>query len=253
MPSLTEDRDGWWQCVDADGNGSLSKREVLNVLVTKFAIDSDKLEAALPELWKRWDTNGDGSISKEEFLQPEVGLAAFVSRYLLKQELPAAACLSSGSSTDASAAASAATGPRSDAAGSAAADLQGARVFLDDEQPLSALEHALRHQPTQWFHCFADRRTQTLKASQAHRGLVKSVLELTPRAALAAMQRTVGQREAAAAVGDFLTCDASAIGLAQWLEGLHVPLLAAIDEEVAKVRECNKQSGIDQRSRTQSI
>ena len=36
-------------------------QEVINILISKFAVDADKLEAALPTLWARWDANGDVS------------------------------------------------------------------------------------------------------------------------------------------------------------------------------------------------
>ena len=32
VPDITDDADGWWFCVDVDGNGELSRQEVVNVL-----------------------------------------------------------------------------------------------------------------------------------------------------------------------------------------------------------------------------
>ena len=85
VPALSEDVDGWFFCVDAEGDGRLSRQQVLNVLVAQFPIDLAKLEEAMPTLWEHWDLDGSGYISKAEFLDPDKGLMRFVRTTLLRE------------------------------------------------------------------------------------------------------------------------------------------------------------------------
>ena len=89
LPKVSDDPDGWFFCVDVEGDGRLSRQQVLNVLVTQFAIDLDKLEAAMPSLWARWDIDGSGFVSKLDFLHPERGLLHFVRKELLHERVRA--------------------------------------------------------------------------------------------------------------------------------------------------------------------
>jgi hypothetical protein len=86
VPALSEDVDKWFFCVDVEGDGRLSRQQVLNVLVAQFPIDKAQLEAALPTLWARWDVDGTGYVSKAEFLHPEKGLMRFVRTTLLREQ-----------------------------------------------------------------------------------------------------------------------------------------------------------------------
>ena len=83
VPLASEDPDGWFFCVDVEGDGRLSRTQVLNVLVTQFPLDWRKTEEALPTLWERWDRDGSGFISRQEFMDPDGGLLAFVRAHLL--------------------------------------------------------------------------------------------------------------------------------------------------------------------------
>ncbi len=85
MPTLSEDVDRWFFCVDAEGDGRLSRQQVLDVLVAQFPIDHAKLEEAMPTLWERWDVDGSGYISKAELLNPDRGLMRFVRTALLRE------------------------------------------------------------------------------------------------------------------------------------------------------------------------
>ena len=85
VPKISEDVDGWFFCVDAEGDGRLSRQQVLNVLVSQFPIDLAKLEEVVPVLWERWDADASGYISKEEFLDPDKGLMRFVRTTLLRE------------------------------------------------------------------------------------------------------------------------------------------------------------------------
>ena len=83
VPVASEDPDGWFFCVDVEGDGRLSRTQVLNVLLTQFPLDWRKTEEALPTLWERWDRDGSGFISRQEFMDPDGGLLAFVRAHLL--------------------------------------------------------------------------------------------------------------------------------------------------------------------------
>ena len=86
VPNIMEDPEGWFFCVDVEGDGRLSKQQVLNILTMQFPVDLEKLEAHLPTLWSRWDRDGSGFVSKQEFLDPDVGLLRFVRSSLLREE-----------------------------------------------------------------------------------------------------------------------------------------------------------------------
>ena len=89
VPQLTADPDGWFAAVDTGGEGYLSRREVLNVLVAQFPVDMEKLEKSFDALWKRWDVTGSGYLTKAEFVHPERGLLNFVRANLLHEPVVA--------------------------------------------------------------------------------------------------------------------------------------------------------------------
>lgn len=178
-------------------------------------MDVDKLEAALPALWARWDSDGNGAISREEFLRPGIGLAAFVSKFLLKKE---DGVLLDGSSFD--------------GGGVAVASATG---WLS-EPPATRLEAELRQHPAAWIERFVDRRSGRIKTAQLERGLVKSVGELTPPAARRAL------RSAASTVGDtemreFVNYAWSTISREAFTGTLHAPLLEALADAIRELRQ----------------
>jgi Ca2+-binding EF-hand superfamily protein len=78
VPNYEKNPQGWFKAVDADGNGKLSRAEVLEILRAICPVDWRRLEARAADLWQRWDANGDGEISYEEFCHPRDGLLAYV-------------------------------------------------------------------------------------------------------------------------------------------------------------------------------
>lgn len=73
---------------DVEGDGKLSRQQVLSALVAQFPIDVAKLEAELPSLWARWDVDGSGFVTREDFVDPEKGLLRFVRTTLLRSPTP---------------------------------------------------------------------------------------------------------------------------------------------------------------------
>ena len=84
VPSLKDDPDAWFRCVDVEGNGQLTRTQVQEVLVTQFPLDVTKFEEAMETLWPRWDHDLSGYVTREEFLSPESGLLSDVRTQLLK-------------------------------------------------------------------------------------------------------------------------------------------------------------------------
>ena len=76
FPSIDNAR-AWFDFVDADGNGSLTQREVAGALKASIPdLDTDTFDRELPQLWQRWDKNGDGTISYHELFAAD-GLLAY--------------------------------------------------------------------------------------------------------------------------------------------------------------------------------
>jgi len=84
LPSLSADPDGWFRCVDFEGDGRLSKAQVLDVLTTQFPLDVDKFEETMEQLWPRWDPDGSGFVTRTEFATPGSGLLAYAMENLVK-------------------------------------------------------------------------------------------------------------------------------------------------------------------------
>ena len=78
VPDFQANPKEWFKCVDADGNGKLSKYEVLEVLQAILPIDHRKLEQNVDALWSRWDKDGSGDIDERELCDPNTGLLAYV-------------------------------------------------------------------------------------------------------------------------------------------------------------------------------
>jgi Ca2+-binding EF-hand superfamily protein len=81
VPDIRSDPDGWFEAVDIDGDGRLSRMEVVECLKEQLPIDNAALDAALADaghwMWQQWDTDGNGYIERQELLSPE-GLCAYV-------------------------------------------------------------------------------------------------------------------------------------------------------------------------------
>lgn len=81
VPSILEDRDGWFKAVDFDGDGQLSRREVVECLKAQLPVDNNALDKAASDsnhwMWQQWDSDGSGFIERKELLDPQ-GLAAYV-------------------------------------------------------------------------------------------------------------------------------------------------------------------------------
>ena len=91
VPDVSADPDGWFACIDHEGDGQLSHPQVLQILVSQFPVDPSKLDEAMPKLWERWDVSGSGKITKDDFLDPKNGLLAFVRAELLHEPIPPSA------------------------------------------------------------------------------------------------------------------------------------------------------------------
>ena len=81
VPDIRTDPDGWFRAVDIDGDGRLSRMEVVECLKAQLAVDTSALNDALADpqhwMWQQWDHDNSGYIERNELLQPQ-GLAAYV-------------------------------------------------------------------------------------------------------------------------------------------------------------------------------
>lgn len=68
----------WFQAVDLDGDGRLSKIEVLQVLKAQLRLDWKALERHIDDLWATWDQDGSGDLAFEELIAPN-GLVHYVT------------------------------------------------------------------------------------------------------------------------------------------------------------------------------
>ena len=55
LPSLEEDPRGWFQLVDADGSGRLSRQELYEVFAATLDVDLDCLDELISKRWAEWD------------------------------------------------------------------------------------------------------------------------------------------------------------------------------------------------------
>jgi len=81
VPDLLTNPQEWFKVVDIDGDGKLSRKEVIEVLKAQLPVDQAILDAVADdphsELWTRWDPDGSGFIDPEEMLS-ESGLIHYV-------------------------------------------------------------------------------------------------------------------------------------------------------------------------------
>lgn len=79
LPHLTPANIGeWFRAVDVDGDGRLSKTEVLTVLKAQYKLDWRALEQHIDLLWAKWDQDGSGDLALEELTAPG-GLVHYVT------------------------------------------------------------------------------------------------------------------------------------------------------------------------------
>lgn len=79
LPDLTNDNTReWFEAVDQDGDGRLSRVEVLQVLKAQYRLDWRKLEQHIDGLWLHWDKDGSGDIAYHELVAPG-GLVEYVT------------------------------------------------------------------------------------------------------------------------------------------------------------------------------
>lgn len=78
VPSPSQDPQGWFQAVDANGSMDLGKTEVVDALSAVFPVDPEALTRNLETLWNRWDKTKSGSITFPEFVDPNQGLLHWV-------------------------------------------------------------------------------------------------------------------------------------------------------------------------------
>lgn len=86
MPSFDSNPKLWFECVDANGNGTLSKAEVVEVLKATMDIDYRALEKNVDYLWPRWDTDGSGEIDFQELCDPKVGLLVYCRSHMARKK-----------------------------------------------------------------------------------------------------------------------------------------------------------------------
>ncbi|KAL1503392.1 hypothetical protein AB1Y20_011450 [Prymnesium parvum] len=81
VPDIRTDPDGWFRAVDIDGDGKLSRREVVECLKAQLPIDNEALDKAVNDpthwMWQQWDKDGSGHIERDELLQDQ-GLASYI-------------------------------------------------------------------------------------------------------------------------------------------------------------------------------
>lgn len=76
VPDVRVDPEGWFRVVDNDGNGRLSKREIVEALKAQLPIDFRRLDAEVDDpssefsrYWREWDVDGSGSVEQREVEQ----------------------------------------------------------------------------------------------------------------------------------------------------------------------------------------
>lgn len=79
LPKLSPTNIGeWFAAVDVDGDGRLSKAEVLTVLKAQYRLDWRALEQHIDDLWQTWDQDNSGYLAFHELTAPR-GLVEYVT------------------------------------------------------------------------------------------------------------------------------------------------------------------------------
>eukprot|EP00051_Salpingoeca_urceolata_P006506 m.85960 g.85960 ORF g.85960 m.85960 type:complete len:370 (+) comp14859_c0_seq2:408-1517(+) len=80
VPRMVDNPRLWFAAVDTDGNGTLSRQEVMDALKAQLPLDWERLERDMvPSLWRRWDPNNDGQITFDELTGPR-GLVHWIRK-----------------------------------------------------------------------------------------------------------------------------------------------------------------------------
>jgi Ca2+-binding EF-hand superfamily protein len=93
VPDIRTDTHNWFKLVDIDGDGKLSKKEIIEALKAQLPIDYRLFENEhiLNQLWTIWDKDGSGFIEETELIG-ETGLINYVESVFkanqTNQELP---------------------------------------------------------------------------------------------------------------------------------------------------------------------
>lgn len=82
LPTLDADPEGWFRCADVEGDGRLSKQQVLQLLLCQFPLDAHKFEASMELLWPTFDIDGSGYIDRAQFFAPSHGLFHYAKNNL---------------------------------------------------------------------------------------------------------------------------------------------------------------------------
>lgn len=89
VPDVREDPEAWFKAVDVDGDGRLSRREVVEALKAQLPVDNEALDAAAADnshwMWQQWDLDGSGYIERSELVEPQ-GLVAYVSTVFKRED-----------------------------------------------------------------------------------------------------------------------------------------------------------------------
>ena len=90
VPDFDANPKNWFGIVDANGDGTLSKGEVIEIMKATMAIDYKALEKNVDNLWPRWDHDGSGEIDFNELCHPKLGLLVYVRAHFarIKREPP---------------------------------------------------------------------------------------------------------------------------------------------------------------------
>jgi hypothetical protein len=90
LPDIRADPAAWFKIVDMDGDGKLSRTEIIDALKAQLPIDCKRLDMEAKALWAVWDKDGSGFIEEAEFFGPEGMVAAVSVAFEIVSTAPAA-------------------------------------------------------------------------------------------------------------------------------------------------------------------
>eukprot|EP00927_Polykrikos_kofoidii_P056864 TRINITY_DN50952_c0_g1_i1.p1 TRINITY_DN50952_c0_g1~~TRINITY_DN50952_c0_g1_i1.p1 ORF type:complete len:341 (+),score=63.70 TRINITY_DN50952_c0_g1_i1:137-1024(+) len=86
VPSILEDPHGWFKACDVDGDGRLSRDEIVEALKAQLPLDTAKVERLVrdndADAWASWDADGSGFVEYNEIIRQDGGLLSFAQRTL---------------------------------------------------------------------------------------------------------------------------------------------------------------------------
>eukprot|EP00620_Florenciella_sp_RCC1587_P020677 CAMPEP_0182577580 /NCGR_PEP_ID=MMETSP1324-20130603/38231_1 /TAXON_ID=236786 /ORGANISM="Florenciella sp., Strain RCC1587" /LENGTH=165 /DNA_ID=CAMNT_0024793421 /DNA_START=80 /DNA_END=574 /DNA_ORIENTATION=+ len=134
VPDALDEPKKWFKLVDLDGNGTLSQKEVVEVLKAQLPIDADDLEESFGQLWNSWDKDKCGELSYDELMSHN-GLLSYLE--LAKDTRAAATAIA-----DAEAARVEAERRNAEEAARKAAELEARRVAEEARRVAEEAAHA---------------------------------------------------------------------------------------------------------------